>query len=184
MQPDQGVTAGTGPAQVLLDALGARRIDFDRVDRQVFGDLGQVRGLAAGRGAGVEDAHTVLDLQQLHCQLGAGVLHRHLAGGEARDLGDRQRRVQPDRGRSDPARLDAFAVQPLQIGLDAAAPPVHPQHQRRHLALQLQDLREMRRLGLAQAVDPPARRVERDGRLPLELGRSAGSRAARCAAPR
>ena len=62
--------------EVFADPRGASGVKLD--GQQVeLGQFEQMRGFAAGGGAGVEDAHPVLHGQQFGGTLCADVLHRH-----------------------------------------------------------------------------------------------------------
>ena len=67
-------------------AVGVERDDLD------VGELGQMRGLAARRRAGIEHAHAVRGTKQRRGELRARVLHRERAFRESRKLRHRARR--------------------------------------------------------------------------------------------
>ena len=96
--------------QRLVDAFAPRRVDVQRGDLCI-GKLQQVRRLAAGRGAGIEDRQRRAAIhalqQQRRGQLRRGVLHRHHAFIKARDFVHRTGRARIDAVLACRRRVDA-----------------------------------------------------------------------------
>ena len=146
----------TQALQVLRNAFAAPGVNIQRSDLAV-GQLQQVRGLAAGRGAGVEHPHAVGWREQPGGPLRPGVLDGHEPFGETGEAphGHRLRQQQRVGRQVDP--LDRlFCEQPaIGLGLDAAA--IDAQRHRRMHRADLEDaVGGITVLG-AQMVDPPAR---------------------------
>ncbi len=100
--------------KVVGDAHGTRAVDFDS-GQIVCAKLGQMRCLATGRSAGVEHSHAGSDAEPGRRQLRTGILYRHVAVGEARDLGHRPRLMHPDRLRADLRGSDRALRKPCDI---------------------------------------------------------------------
>ena len=100
--------------KVVGDARGASAIDLEcsQIGRAQFG---QMRGLAARRSAGIEHPHAGLRVEPGRGQLRAGVLHRHVAFGKARNRVHRPRLMQPDCLRADLRRFDAALRQSYHV---------------------------------------------------------------------
>jgi hypothetical protein len=81
--------------QILSHARNARCIAVERGERGI-GELGDMRRLAARRGARVEHAHAVGEAKQRRRELCAQVLHRKRPLGIAGQLRDRPRRIDDD----------------------------------------------------------------------------------------
>ncbi|MCP2936676.1 hypothetical protein NK983_28725, partial [Salmonella enterica subsp. enterica serovar Typhimurium] len=79
---DRDPALQTQPLEILGDASGTwfAVVKSQQVE---LGPFEQVRRLAAGCGAGVEHTLAGCDIEQCGCVLGAEVLHRQLAVGEA-----------------------------------------------------------------------------------------------------
>ncbi len=83
--------------EIFADARETRLVTVERNELDV-GELDDVRGLAAGRGARVERTLVRREAQQCCRELRAEVLHREGAVGIARELGDRPRGLDDDPG--------------------------------------------------------------------------------------
>jgi len=160
------VLAGQAQAvQILADpdqAVGIG-IQGQQVD---IGQLQQMGGLAAGRGAGVQHPHAILGRQQFGGQLGAGVLHRPPALGKPRQPLHRARGIEHDRIGRRP-RTDARQGMGLQSGvgkrrqhlLARNAAPIDAQSHRARALARGEDLLPMRGMVTLQQFDPPGRKV-------------------------
>ena len=104
---DNDARAQVEPREILRDALEPRGIDIERHEIE-RGELGQVRGLAAGRGAHVEHAHAIFDAQQRRGELRAGILDHEQAFGVTRQAGDDAGLGKDDPCLADRARGDAL----------------------------------------------------------------------------
>src|SRR3546814_9564779 len=93
-----------------------------------------MRGLAPGRGTGIEHTLTGLQVEQIDRQLRRGVLHRDLATVEAGNFVDRPRLGQHYRVGyvGDRLRGDIHLRQSLQIGVAAEPTPVDAQRSEEH----------------------------------------------------
>ena len=136
LQLDRRVDAD--PPQRIGGAPQPPRIDVEREQAQARVALQQMRGLAAGGDAGIQDAlcrsrAAGRRRQRVGHRLRGAVLHRGHAIVETRQVGHRQRLLDPQRigqrvvdGRGDPGRLE-----PLTIIVAGGVETIHPQPQRR-----------------------------------------------------
>ena len=154
------------PVEVLVDPLAALGVDVERQHRQRRTrrrHLQQVRGLAARRGAGIQHPQRLRQIepveQQLRGQLGAGVLHRDVAFGEAGDLVDRQRMRQQHALGPHPLRSYIHSMKPTQDAGHGRFLCIDPQHHRRLGVVGAQDVLPLPGMVVLQVVDPPARVV-------------------------
>ena len=148
--------------EVVRDARHPSGVAVDREEIEI-GELGEVRRLAAGRRAGVEHAHPVTDVEQRRRQLRAGILHRDIAVAEARQLVDAPRPVEPHGGLADARGRNALGRKAREIRVDAQAPAVHAQGQRRAVVSRREDRFPAAGLRMPHAVDPPLRIPEPSG---------------------
>ena len=107
---DTGLGAQAEPGERLVDARQPAGVAVDGEEVEI-GELEQVRGLAAGRGAGVEDAARRARRAAGRSRSGAArwaalILDRDHAGGEARQLRHRHRPCQRDRRAADERGVD------------------------------------------------------------------------------
>src|SRR6185503_17870470 len=82
--------------EITLEACAARRIGVERRQRDLRA-LENVAALAAGRGARIEHALTVGEVQAERRALRAGVLYRHVSALESRQSLERNRTLEQQR---------------------------------------------------------------------------------------
>ena len=121
------------------------------------GQFQDVARLAAGRRAGVQHAHAVLQIQQRRGQLRASILYGDDALLEAGDQRHADRLVQAHGKRSHLARRDTRFLQHSQIRFDRALAAIHAQGQWRHGIAGRQNGLPVARVSQAQRIDPPLR---------------------------
>ena len=156
--PANTVACNPEPFEVFADARETRRVEIER-DEIELGAFEHVRGLAAGRGAGIEHALPVGEIEQIDDALRGAVLHREKTfciAGKTRHI---RAALEHDRvleivvrGRSDVVGAKTFEKR-----RPAAATPVDAQRQRRFAVVRGED-----RVGVvgpvaSQRVDEPAR---------------------------
>ncbi|MNS74361.1 hypothetical protein D3C72_1078350 [compost metagenome] len=123
-----------------------------------------MRGLAAGRRAGVQHPHAVGRRQQLSRQLRARILHRPPAFGKAGQLRHGLGAAQHHAGLANRLRFQACGFEGGQYLFAAGAAAVDAQSQGcRHIG-RFQNPLPVLRVGDTQLLDPPA------GVVPLRLG--------------
>ena len=195
--PPRGGSAGVGgdaPAPAGPGAAGSRGCARSAPGRRPapvtsrVGQFQQVRGLAAGRGAGVEDAQRAPPCdcspsqQQRRGQLGGGVLHRQRAFGEAREVAARAAAA-PAPGRARPPASPAIPIAAsaahgtrLRVGLAC----IHAQrHRRLRCCWPRRICCQCAGMVLPQPVDPPARVVPARHRVARRSRPTSASRSRR-----
>ena len=167
---DERARGETEAAQRVVDPGQPGGVAVDR-EQVAVGEFEQVRALAARRGAGVEHARAAGESgadEQRRGELRGGILHRHVALGEARDVRHRPGLGERDRLRADDARRDAGRGQPRSHAGGVGAAGIDAQRQRRAGVVGGQHLLPLRRPVGTQPLDPPGRMV------PSSFGRAAG----------
>ena len=163
--------------QRVVHAREALRIAVEGEHVQV-GELQEVRGLAAGGGAGVQHARARRQAgahQQVAGALGGGVLHRDGAVGEAGQAVDRHRGGEHDGLGVGELAGQAGGLELLQVLRTGELANVHAQaHRRAHLGGGGDGLPSVRPVG-AQAVDPPLRMIPLAGGLFVGGGHQRGA---------
>ena len=144
------------PRKILAHAGKARFVAVERREIESR-QLGEMRGLPAGRRTGVQHPHPVVHPQQRHRQLRAGVLYGERAVGEARELGHRARRRHDDASLANGLRADVRGRQLREQRIARRDPAIHAQRQRRAFISGRQNLRPMLRMIRFDPADPPAR---------------------------
>jgi hypothetical protein len=154
--------------EAFLDAREPRGVDVERQQVDV-GALEDVRGLAAGRRAGIEDAQTVVYVEERRGVLRGEVLDRERAVRKSGKLGHRTR-LRDDQSRRS-GRFGGHAGRrelPQQLVAPDEA-PIDAQRKRRTRIARFEDRLPVLGMVAARAIDPPlrirpARDVARDNR--------------------